>query len=348
MTNPGAVEWFKKLLQENLDLGIDLFKTDFGEDIPLDSFNHAGISGKKIRNKYAFLYNKAVFEISEKHFGKGNALVWSRSAWAGSQQFPTCWAGDPETKFSSMRAVLRGGLSVGLSGIPFWSHDVGGFYGEPNTELYIRWMQFGAFCSHLRCHGRTSRLPWKFSDEALKNAKKYLGIRYRLLPYIAKTAQQAKEGIPFIRPLMLEYYEDFTTHMIDDQFMMGDSILVAPVFTERARERNVYLPYGVWYEYETKKAYTGGRWIKVETPLDYIPLFVKEGAVIQVLDTDIKHIPYGKTLESFTQSVEIWGGEQCEEQISVYSNHNIYRGSVAHDCITSSQLNIFLKVRYVV
>jgi len=287
-SNPEAVDWFKNKLVDLLNIGISVFKTDFGEDIPPDAYFYNGKTGKEMHNLYSLYYNRIVFSVTKEVSGYG--LVWGRSGYIGSQKYPVCWSGDPATSFEAMASVLRGGLSYGMSGVPFWSHDIGGFYGTPTKELYIRWAQFGFFTSHTRCHGITTREPWNYGEEAKEIFKKYSKLRYRLLPYIYSSAiKSIKIGLPFIRPLVLEHQNDPTTYNIDDQYYFGDDILVAPLFSEE-NFRKIYLPKGNWIDYWNGKIYCGPQWINYNAPLDTLPLFIKKGAIIPLLVYDLNFV----------------------------------------------------------
>lgn len=288
VTNEEEVKWFKGKLQRLAAMGISVFKTDFGEDIPEDACYADGSDGKQMHNLYALDYNKIVYESISSSERKG--IVWGRSGYTGSQKYPVCWSGDPATSFPAMAAVLRGGLSYGLCGIPFWSHDIGGFYGDaPTEELFIRWAQFGLFSSHSRCHGTTSRDPWAFGERALKIFRDYARLRYSLLPYIMQQAKLCTEtGLPFIRPLLLDFSEDPTCWKIEDQYLFGSDILVAPVL-EPAEKRLLYLPAGKWIDFHSRELYQGGQWICVEAPLETLPLFIRSGTLLPRLKREVNH-----------------------------------------------------------
>jgi len=217
-TNPEATRWYQIQHESLLQMGVDVFKTDFGEQVPEDAHSsRSGTSGKQLHNLYPLLYNQAVFDITKEY--KKQAIVWARSAWAGSQRYPVHWGGDPQTSFSSMAASLQGGLNLGLSGIPFWGHDIGGFYGKkPSPKLYIRWAQFGLLSSLARCHGTTPREPWEYGEEALRIFRIYAKLRYKLIPYLYSYAYQAtRTGLPIMRPLLLEFQDDPAARAIDSQ-----------------------------------------------------------------------------------------------------------------------------------
>ncbi|MCP4537833.1 MAG: glycoside hydrolase family 31 protein [Chloroflexi bacterium] len=278
-TNPEAVVWWQSLHRPLLEQGVAVFKTDFDEGVPEDGVYHNGMSGRQVHNLYPLLYNRAVFEITEEMAGYG--LVWSRSGWAGSQRHPTCWGGDPFAGFSHMANQLRAALSIGLSGIPFYSHDIGGFFGQPDPELYVRWAQFGLFSSHSRCHGTTPREPWEFGEEAEYIFRRYARMRYQLLPYIYSTAVQASQtGLPVVRPLVLKYSHDPNVRHLDSEYLFGDSLLIAPVLEQGARRRMVYLPVGEWVDYWSREIYEGPTWLNYPAPLEILPIFIRRGAII--------------------------------------------------------------------
>ena len=285
-TNPEAAGWFKEKVKNVLEEGVDVLKTDFGEEIPYDSLFFNGMSGWEMRNVYSRLYNQAVFETTKSCKGERNALVWARSGCAGMQQFPVCWSGDPRSCYEGMAGTLRAGLSMAMSGVPFWSHDMGGFYGKVSKEIFVRWSQFGLFTSHSRLHGTTGRQPWAYDDETKNILKKFIELRYRLMPYIWKTAKQCvEEGVPFIRPMILECQEDRNVNRIYDQYFFGREILVAPVFGGAGAVREVYLPAGEWEELiGERRCFTGGGWYTFKCPLDYIPVFKRREAELEMTE----------------------------------------------------------------
>lgn len=282
-THPGAVRWWQALHRERLEEGVAVFKCDFGEDVPLEAQFHNGLTGRQMHNIYPLYYQKAVFEVTKEVRGEG--LIWGRSGWAGGQRYPVHWGGDPVCTFSAMAATLRAGLSYGLSGVPFWSHDIGGFAGTPSPELYIRWAQFGLLSSHARIHGTTPREPWEFGPDALSIFRRYAHFRYRLLPYLWFLAHQAaEEGLPLMRAMLLEFPHDPTAYFIDSQYMLGPDLLVAPVLSPGGQVR-VYLPAGRWLNYWSGRIEEGGRWIERVVPLEEIPLFLREGAVLPQVES---------------------------------------------------------------
>jgi len=290
-TNPQACAWLESKLQPLLDMGVAAFKTDFGEQAPVDAVYYDGRSGLEMHNLYPLLYNRTVFELTRRHYGRG--LVWGRSAYAGSQRYPVQWGGDSYGSFDQLASQMRGLLSYGMSGVPFCSHDVGGFDYSPSAfdwpkpeeypkdpVLYVRWLQFGVFSSHVRAHGKQPREPWTYGPQAEEIARRYLKLRYRLLPYIySEAVKSAQTGLPMVRPLVLEFQSDPNTYSLDLQYMFGNSFLVAPIVTP-SNHRLVYLPPGDWVDYWSKRLVKGGCWIEVEAPLEIIPLWVRAGAII--------------------------------------------------------------------
>lgn len=283
MTNPAAYAWYQDLHRPVFQMGVAAFKTDFGEDVPADAVFHNGQTGATMHNLFPLLYNRAVFEVTQQE--KGYGLVWSRSGTAGNQRYPVCWSADPAADFDSLACTMRGGLSIGLSGVPFWSSDIGGYRGLPSPRLYVRWAQFGLFSSHSRMHGDSPREPWYFGDEALKIVKKYTALRYQLFPYLYSTAHEAhRTGMPVIRAMPLAFPDDPNTYDKDLQYMLGSELLIAPVYDASDRRR-VYLPATPegWIDFWTGQPYVGGQNIWVDAPLDTLPIFAREGAILPMM-----------------------------------------------------------------
>lgn len=279
-TNPDAVRWYQDKHVGLLAQGVSVFKTDFGEQVPPDAWSpSSGLSGRQIHNVYARLYNEAVADVCRRHNSHGT--VWARAAWTGSQRLPVHWGGDPQASFSSMAASLRGGLSAGLSGFAYWGSDIGGFFGpRPSERLFSRWAQLGMLSTLARCHGTTAREPWLYGETAEGVFRRYAHLRYRLLPYLDVQAHVASEtGLPVMRPLVLEYQDDPIARRVDTQYLLGDSIMCAPVLDERDH-RDVYLPSGRWLDFWTGELLAGPGHISYDAPLDTAPLFVRGGAII--------------------------------------------------------------------
>jgi alpha-D-xyloside xylohydrolase len=282
-TNPQAVNWYCGKLQKLLDMGVDCFKTDFGEFIPVDVVYHNGADPELMHNHYSYLYNKSVFELLEKHHGKGGALVFARSGSIGSQKFPVHWGGDNEATFESMAESLRGGLSFCLSGAAFWSHDISGFSGTADPAVYKRWAAFGLLSTHSRLHGSSSyRVPWLFDEESVDVVRHFSRLKNSLFPYLFAAAHDAREhGWPVMRAMFLEFPDDPGVAHLDKQYMLGSSLLVAPVF----RMDNVaeyYLPKGKWTDFLTGRSLSGGRWVTETVDFLHVPLLVRENSIIAV------------------------------------------------------------------
>lgn len=289
-TNPAAYRWYQDLHRPVLRMGADVFKTDFGEDIPHDAVFFNGQTGATMHNLYPLLYNQCVFEVTQQERGYG--VVWSRSGTAGNQRYPVCWSGDPAADFDSLACTIRGGLSVGLSGVPFWSNDIGAFRGMPSPQLYVRWAQFTLLCSHARMHGDTPREPWVFGAEALAIVRRYTLLRYRLFPYLYSLAHEAQRtGLPVIRAMPLVFPDDPNTCDKDLQFMLGPWLLVAPIY-DAGEERTVYLPEGIWFDFWTGERFAGPATLRVHAPLDTLPLFVRGGAILPMMQ-EARRIPKG-------------------------------------------------------
>ena len=279
-TNPEACRWFAAKLETLLEMGVDAFKTDFGERIPLDVVYHDGADPASMHNYYSYLYARCVFELLERVKGKGQAVVFARSATVGSQQFPVHWGGDSTASYASMAETLRGGLSLAMSGFAFWSHDISGFEQTATADLYKRWAAFGMLSSH-SVHGSSSyRVPWLFDDESSDIVRHFVRLKHRLMPYIFRAAMEARDtGAPVMRPMVFEFPVDPATADLDMQYMLGGSLLVAPVFADDGRA-DYYLPDGAWTDYFTGHVRTGGRWYSDVYDYFSLPLYVRPGTLL--------------------------------------------------------------------
>ncbi|QAY66652.1 alpha-xylosidase [Paenibacillus protaetiae] len=280
-TNPAACEWYAGYLKELVDMGVDSFKTDFGERIPVDVVYHDGSDPAKMHNYYAFLYNKVVFDTLKEKLGEGEAAVFARSATTGGQQFPVHWGGDCYADYGSMAESLRGGLSLGLGGFGFWSHDIGGFENTAPAHVFKRWLQFGLLSSHSRLHGSTSyRVPWAYDEESVEVTRTFTKLKARLMPYLFGAAvEAARLGVPVMRAMLLEFPQDPACELLDRQYMLGDGLLVAPVFSESG-EVSYYLPEGRWTHLLTGETAEGGKWRKETYGYLNLPLFVRPNTIV--------------------------------------------------------------------
>ncbi len=286
-TNPKACEWFSSKLEALLDMGVDCFKTDFGERIPTEAVYYDGSDPVRMHNYYSYLYNKTVFELLERKRGRGEAVLFARSAAAGGQRYPVHWGGDCWSDYESMAESLRGGLSLTMSGFGYWSHDIGGFEQTSSPDVYKRWAAFGLLSTHSRLHGSSSyRVPWAYDEEASEVVRYFTRLKASLMPYLYRNAvENSLNGIPVMRSMVLEYSSDPTCAYLDKQYMLGDSLLVAPIFQEDNTVQ-YYLPEGRWTDYFTGEVKEGGRWRKEQHGYTSIPLLVKENSLIAVGSTD--------------------------------------------------------------
>ncbi|MGD0206536.1 MAG: TIM-barrel domain-containing protein [Verrucomicrobiota bacterium] len=281
-SNPKTVEWYQDKLTHLLKMGVGAIKVDFGEAAPENGIYASGRTGFYEHNLYPLRYNKAVADVTKKTTGEN--IIWARSAWAGSQRYPIHWGGDAESTDQGMAAELRGGLSFGLSGFSFWSHDVGGFTANSVTNmdknLFARWLAFGMLSSHSRCHGIAPKEPWNYGDAFMNEFRAIDELKYRLMPYVYAQARDSSEhGLPMLRALFIEFPNDPGSWLVEDEYLFGSSILVAPLFHENTTARDVYLPPGTWIDYQTGKAWDGG-WQHIEAGPLPVVMLVRDGTVL--------------------------------------------------------------------
>jgi alpha-D-xyloside xylohydrolase len=282
-TNPEATAWYQGKLRELVRQGVDTFKTDFGERVPFEGVVwHDGSDPSRMHNYYTHLYNKAVHDLLVEERGEGEAVLFARSATAGGQQFPVHWGGDCESTFPSMAESLRGGLSLSMSGFGYWSHDIGGFEGTPDPAVFKRWLAFGLLSSHSRLHGSGSyRVPWAFDEEAVDVTRAFTRLKMSLMPYLGRLAEEASgEGVPMMRPMVLEFPSDRGTHNVDTQYMLGDALCVAPVFRADGTGET-YLPTSGW-RHLLDGSVAGIGWERRTYGFDSLGLYVRPGTVLPV------------------------------------------------------------------
>jgi alpha-D-xyloside xylohydrolase len=281
-SNPAAVQWYQGKLANLLKLGVGAIKVDFGEAAPNNGLYASGRTGLYEHNLYPLRYNKAVADITRRTTGEN--IIWARSTWAGSQRYPIHWGGDAESTDQGMAAELRGGLSLGLCGFTFWSHDVGGFTANSvarmDKNLLLRWLAFGMLTSHSRCHGIAPKEPWNYGDAFMTEFRRIDELKYQLMPYVYAQAKDSSDhGLPMLRALFVEYPNDPGSWLVDDEYLFGTDLLVAPLMHENETRRDVYLPPGNWIDYQSGKSYSSG-WQAIEAGKIPIVLLVREGAVI--------------------------------------------------------------------
>lgn len=276
-SNPNTVKWYQDKLANLIKMGVGAIKVDFGEAAPFNGIYASGKSGFYEHNLYPLRYNKAVADIIKDVHGEN--IIWARSAWAGSQRYPLHWGGDAENTDMGMLGTLRGGLSFGLSGFSFWSHDIGGFVTSTPEELYRRWLPMGFLCSHTRAHGAPPTEPWLYNEGFLKAFRQNAELKYKLMPYVYAQAKECTEkGLPMMRALFVEYPHDAGAWLVEDEYLFGSQMLVAPMM-ESGMERDVYLPEGKWIDYQTGKVYTGG-WHTILVGTVQAVILVRDGSVL--------------------------------------------------------------------
>jgi alpha-D-xyloside xylohydrolase len=274
-------------------MGADVFKTDFGEGIPADAVASDGTTGERLHNVYTLIYNDLVAGITAEETDH-TGLVWGRSTYAGGQRHAAQWAGDPNCTYQDLASTMRGGLSLSACGHAFWSHDIGGFHGQPTPDLFIRWAQFGLLSPLSRLHGMTTRLPWDFGESALRLFRDMARLRYRLLPYLYSCAIEAAEtGQPIMRALALEYPGDPSLAGVDLEYLLGPDLLVAPVYNAEGR-RPVVFPPGRWVDVWSNEAIDGPLTRQIEVPLERVPLYARADALIPTMDplSDLEEKPW--------------------------------------------------------
>lgn len=298
-TNPSAVKWYQGYLKKLLNQGVDVFKTDFGERIPSKGVQFFdGSDPKKMHNYYTLLYNKVVTDTIAEVKGEKEAVVFARSATVGSQCFPVHWGGDSSSNYSSMAETLRSGLSFGMSGFSYWSHDISGFEDSATPDLYKRWTQFGLLSSHSRYHGSTTyKVPWLYGEEAVENTKKFTNLKLKLLPYLMSMSHEAHaHGVPIMRAMILEFPEDPGVEDLDMQYMLGNNLLVAPIFNDQGKGQ-FYVPetQGKWISILNGESYEGGKWYQEKFDELTLPVLARPNSVIVTGEFD------DKTMYDFTK-----------------------------------------------
>lgn len=282
LSNEEAIRWYKEKLSALLKMGASAIKVDFGEAAPISGLYASGRSGWYEHNLYPLRYNRVVSDLT-KTINKEH-IIWARSAWAGSQRYPLHWGGDAEVSDTGMAGTLRGGLSFGLSGFSFWSHDIGGFSGNPDEDLYGRWSFFGLMSSHSRVHGFPPREPWHYSETFQSLFRTLSELRYILIPYIyTQAALSSGKGLPLMKALLLNYPDDPSVWDIEDQYLLGDDILIAPLLERDTEGRQVYLPKGKWVNHSDKKVYEGGQWYRMQAGTLRGLILYRYGALIPVM-----------------------------------------------------------------
>ena len=296
-SNPETVSWYQSKIEGLLKQGVSTIKCDFGEAAPYNGFYHSGKGGLYEHNLYPLRYNKALWEVVEKNH-PGEGIIWARSAWAGSQRYALHWGGDAATTNTGMMGDLRGGLSFGLSGFSFWSHDMGGFVTASPEDIYRRWLPFGFLSSHTRAHGAPPTEPWLISESFTDAFRACAEMKYKLMPYVYAQAKDCSErGLPMVRALLVEFPQDPGAWLVEDEYMFGSQILVAPLM-ESGSGRTVYLPKGKWIDYQTGKVYEGG-YQTIEAGQIPAVILVRDGALIP-------HVPLAQRTDEIDWNAIEW------------------------------------------
>ncbi len=324
-TNPAAVQWYTENLHKLLEIGVHSFKTDFGERIPWEGVQyHSGIDPFAAHNYYAHMYNKTVYDAVLQKRGQNEAVLFARSGTAGCQRFPVHWGGDCESTWNGMAQSLRGGLSLGMSGYGFYSHDIGGFMAEgqasvnPDKDIYKRWVQFGLLSSHSRLHGsKTSRAPWTVDDEACDLLKKYCELKNMLMPYLFAQSIDAKEkGLPLMRAMVVEFPKDRVCQTLDQQYMLGDSLLVAPIFNNKGTVE-FYVPAGEWTGLLDGRVRKGPGFYRETFDNLHLPLLVREDTALALGRRDRPDYDWEASIERIV--VGACSGRELEVRIPSFS-----------------------------
>jgi len=296
-SNPATVAWYQSKISGLLQQGVSTIKCDFGEAAPYNGFYHSGKGGLYEHNLYPLRYNKALWEAVERQY-PGNGIIWARSAWAGSQRYALHWGGDAATTNTGMLGDLRGGLSFGLSGFSFWSHDMGGFVTASPEDIYRRWLPFGFLSSHTRAHGAPPTEPWLISESFTEAFRACAEMKYRLMPYVYAQAKDCSErGLPMVRALLVEFPQDKGAWYVEDEYMFGAQMLVAPLL-EPGTAREVYLPRGKWIDYQSGKVYEGG-YQTIEAGRIPAVILVRDGSLIP-------HVPLAQRTDQIDWSAIEW------------------------------------------
>ncbi len=280
-TNPDACKWYSDKLRVLCDMGVNCFKTDFGERIPTKVKYFNGADPIAMHNYYTYLYNKTVFNVLKEYYGENQACLFARSATVGGQKFPVHWGGDCSAEYTSMAETLRGGLSLSMSGFGYFSHDMSGFEATATPDIYKRWAAFGLLSSHSRLHGNSSyRVPWLFDEESVDVLRHFTKLKGKLMPYIwAQAIKTSTVGVPMMRAMVIDYADDPVCLHLDQQYMFGDNILVAPIFNDQGTAE-FYVPAGKWTDIISGKQYEGGKYYNEKFDYFHLPCLAKPNSIV--------------------------------------------------------------------
>ncbi len=315
-TNPEACEWYASKLRALCEMGVDCFKTDFGERIPTDVVYYNGADPIKMHNYYTHLYNKTVFNVLKEYYGENKACLFARSATAGGQQFPVHWGGDCSAEYSSMAETIRGGLSLCISGFGFFSHDISGFEATATPDIYKRWCAFGLMSTHSRLHGNSSyRVPWLFDDEACDVLRFFTKLKGRLMPYMFSQAVKTHvKGVPMMRAMVIDFANDPAALTLDRQYMLGDNLLCAPILNDESRAE-FYVPAGRWTDIITGKVYEGEKWYRETCNYFEMPILARPNSIVTYGDF-VRDFEYDYLANAEAVIYEL--GDGCEASTVIY------------------------------
>lgn len=281
-SNPATVDWFQDQLAPLLKLGVGAIKVDFGEGAPISGQYASGQSGRYEHNRYPLRYQAAVFDVTLRE--TSDSIIWARAGWAGCQRYPLHWGGDAESTDQGLASSVRGGLSLGMCGFSFWSHDAGGFTKRPDAELYLRWLAAGVLGSHVRTHGQPPREPWTYDDAGFSDQfRAIVELRYQLIPYLwTQAGICAAAGQPLMRAMLLDNPDLPEAWPLEDQYRLGHDLLVAPLLRAHQTERRVWLPPGGWVDWFTGTRYDQPGWVTLSADRLPVILLARQGSAIPV------------------------------------------------------------------
>lgn len=349
-TNPEACEWYASKLRALCKMGVDCFKTDFGERIPTDVVYYNGADPIKMHNYYTHLYNKTVFDVLKEYYGENKACLFARSATAGGQQFPVHWGGDCSAEYSSMAETIRGGLSLCISGFGFFSHDISGFEATATPDIYKRWCAFGLMSTHSRLHGNSSyRVPWLFDDEACDVLRFFTKLKGRLMPYIFSQAVKTHvKGIPMMRAMVIDYADDPACLTLDRQYMLGDDLLCAPILNDEGKAE-FYVPEGRWTDIITGKVYEGEKWYRTICNYFEMPILARPNSIV-IYGDFVRDFEYDYLASAEAVIYELSDG--CEASTVIYDKEAnkladikaVRNGSTITVCYTKTDCDFTVKI----
>ena len=308
-TNPDAVIWWQEKLRPLFEIGTDFIKNDDGEDLPDDAASFNGMDGQEFHNIYGFYYGRATYQANKTSSSnypdstdpqKGNLrnVIYSRNVWVGSQRYPALFLGDQQADFEGIKRSIRAGLNLAASGFSYWTADIFGLSGKTTPEIHMRYAQWALLSPIARYFVRpeaidNTRFPWSHNMEVENNFRKYTNLRMQLIPYYNTLAHQSyRNGIPLMYPPLFEFPEDERLRHIDNQLMLGNSLMICPVVEKGAIQRKIILPVGIWHDFWSENSWEGPTEIEYQAPLTCLPILVRGGTIFP-LGPVIQNVPDG-------------------------------------------------------